>query len=343
MKKELRKPQPVVKILLLSALVGSAIILGFIYRRAPQPNLYRQSQFALYTNVEITVSALNERDAQKAMSDAFAEMRRLDALLSRYQEDSQITRINRSSTKDQFIAADREVLSLLQRSFEYSVLTDGMFDMTVGPLVDLWRIGTDQARVPDKSEIQAILQYVDYTHVHIDEERGVKLHYPGVNLDLGAVAKGYAVDQGIEVLKSHNISSALINAGGDLRCLGARPDGTPWRIGIQHPRKSGLLGVVELNDSAVATSGDYQQYFMDQETRYHHIFHPTTGIPASECQSVTITAQTAEMADVLATAVFVMGPEQGMAFIEAKPDVEGMIVHADGEIIVSSGFSFEAE
>lgn len=332
-----------VKILFAGLVVCSIISAIVISRGKAGPKLYRQSEFLLNTLVEITVASLNEQDAEQAISAAFEEMRRVEALLTRYRSDSQITRINQLAGEDQFVPVNREVRDILQRSLHYSVLMDGLFDITVGPLIDLWGIGTDHERIPEVSKLQQVLQQIDYRNVEIRDEQGVRLRYPEMTLDLGGIAKGYSIDRGIEVLQSHNITSALLNAGGDIRCIGTKPDGTPWRIGIRHPRKQNeILGVFELRDNAVATSGDYERFFVHQGIRYHHIFVPDTGMPARECQSVTILTDTAEKADVLATSVFIMGPQQGIAFIEEQTDVEGMIIRADGEIIQSSGFSFEA-
>jgi thiamine biosynthesis lipoprotein len=329
------------KVLIAGLVVCSVIGFFVISRGKAEPKLFRQSQFLLDTFVEMTVAAVNEQDARDAMADAYAEMRRVEALLSKYRSDSQIAKINQFVGDDQFVPVDPEVRDILQRSLQYSVMTGGLFDITIGSLIDLWGIGTEHERIPDDSELKHILPFIDYRNVEIQADQGVRLRYQEVKLDLGGIAKGYSVDRGIEVLQSRNISSALLNAGGDIRCIGMKPDGTPWRIGVQHPRESGILGVIELQDASVATSGDYERYFMHQGIRYHHIFLPSTGMPGRECQSVTILANATEVADVLATAVFVMGPVQGLAFIEDQPDVEGMIVRADGEIISSSGFSFK--
>ena len=323
------------------ACIFLSIVVIYQVKSVPKIQIYRQSQFLLDTLVEMSVAATNERDAWNAMADAYAEMRRVEALLSKYRPDSQISKINQFAGENQFIPVDPEVHDILQRSLQYSVMTNGLFDITIGSLVDLWGIGTEHERVPKDSELKHVLPYIDYRNVEIQVNQGVRLRYPEVKLDLGGIAKGYSIDRGIAVLRSHNISSALLNAGGDIRCIGVKPDGSPWRIGVQHPRESGLLGVIELQDISVATSGDYERYFMYQGTRYHHIFVPSTGMPARECQSVTIIADTAETADVLATAVFIMGPERGMKFIEEHADIEGMIVRSDGEIIKSSGFALQ--
>ena len=313
-----------------------------IYRLRTVPKLYRQSRFLLDTVVDLMVVSPSERHAHEAMEAAYAEMSRIEALLTRYDDDSQIARINKRAGSE-MVLVDREVQEILQRSLHYAVRTDGLFDITIGALIDLWGIGTDREHVPDSEELQRTLQYVDYTYLEIPEDGGVRLRFPEVTLDLGGIAKGYSIDRAIEILRSYTITSALLNAGGDIRGFGTKIDGTAWRIGVRHPRDSGILGVVELQDRAIATSGDYERYFISQGTRYHHIFVPHTGMPARGCQSVTILAQTAEKADVLATTVFLLGPQRGLAFIEEQTSIEGMIVNSNGKIILSSGFSFKPQ
>jgi thiamine biosynthesis lipoprotein len=338
----LTRPGKTIKILLIS--IFACIFLGLVViyqvKSVPKAQLYRQSQFLLDTVVDMTVVSSSERNALDAMSAAYAEMHRLEGLLSRYHSESQIYAINQAAGQEIFLV-DREVRDILNRSLQYSMLTDGLFDITIGALIDVWGIGTEHERVPDEVELQRVLPYINYKYVDIQSDQEVSLRYPEIKLALGGIAKGYSVDRAIEILQRYDIKSALLNAGGDIRCIGIKPDGTPWRIGVKHPREAGILGAVELQNAAIATSGDYERYFIHQGTRYHHIFHPQTGMPTRECQSVTIVAQTAEVADVLATAVFVMGPVRGREFIEEQTDVEGMIVRDDGEIISSSGFSLE--
>jgi thiamine biosynthesis lipoprotein len=342
MKNAVVRSRPLVKILLVGILAVGVLSFFGIYRVKSVPQLYHQAQFLLDTLVEMTVACRSEQQANEAMSAAYEEMRRIEALLSRYRNGSQISQLNTDAGKDQVVQVSREVHDILQRSLQYAVLTDGLFDITIGPIVDLWGIGTPYQQVPDESELQRVLPYVGYQNVEISENGGIRLRYPEVKLDLGGIAKGYSIDRAIEVLRGYDMISALVNAGGDIRGIGTKPDGTPWRIGIQHPRKpNDIVGVIQLQDAAVATSGDYERFFMHNNIRYHHIFVPHTGMPAQACQSVTIITKTAEAADVFATAVFVMGPERGLKFIEDQTDVEGMIIDSDGNMITSSGFSFK--
>ncbi len=320
------------------------VLLGVVAfsRSGASLRVSRQTAFLLDTVVEITVASTDERHAQNAIAAAYTEMRRVEAMLNRYDPASQIGMINRAAGGAQAISVSPEVFEIVQRALHYSQQTDGAFDMTVGPLIDVWGIGTEHEQVPAASDIQQVLSFVDSRKVEIEPPRGVRLKAPEMALDLGGIAKGYSIDRGVETLRRHDIAHALLNAGGDMRSIGTKPDGAPWRIGIRHPRLSGtMLGILPLQDRAVATSGDYERFFMEQGKRYHHLLIPETGLPARTCQSVTIVADTAEQADVFATAVFIMGPERGQTFLEEQPNTDGMIVRSDGELVVSSGFSFQ--
>jgi thiamine biosynthesis lipoprotein len=307
--------------------------------------MFSQSQFLLDTVIDITVVSRSQKKAMTAIDAAYAEIERIEALLSKYKPESQISSVNQHAGAEQAVTVDVEVVDIVQRSLIYTERTHGMFNMALGAVIDLWDIGSDHERVPEQAELQQALNLIDPRYVEIGEQN-LRLGKTGMSLDLGGIAKGYSIDQALQLLQQHGIQHALINAGGDIRCLGAKPDGSPWRIGIQHPRENRILGVVELRDAAITTSGDYERFFVrddastHEEVRYHHLFDPQSGMPARGCQSVTILTNTAEAADVYSTAVFIMGPEQGLAFIEGHPELEGMIVQADGEILTSSGFTY---
>ena len=304
-----------------------------------QPRLVSQSRFLLDTIIDITVVSRNQKEATAAIDAAYAEIERIEALLSKYVPESQVSAINRHAGESETVQVDAEVVAIIQRALNYAERTSGMFNMAMGAIIDLWGVGTEHEGVPDDDDVYHRLQLIDSRNVEVGEQT-VRLAQAGMSIDLGGIAKGYGIDRALAIIREHGIQHMLVNAGGDIRSAGAKPDGTPWRIGIQHPRKSGLLGVVELRDAAITTSGDYERFFVYEEVRYHHLFDPRTGTPARGCQSVTILTGTAEAADVYSTAVFIMGPEQGLAFIEEHSELEGMIVRVDGSIATSSGFAY---
>ena len=328
----------------LGVLLGGAILLGGLsrmWRGDSRVELYQQSKLLLDTVVDLTVAATSAEQAEQAMAAAYAEIGRIEALFSRYRSDGPVVAINRAAGKEA-VRVEIEVRDLLARAQQAAAITGGAFDITIGPMIDAWGIGTDHQNVPAESVLRALRPAVNAALLTLTDDRAA-LQQAGMSIDLGGIAKGYAIDRAILTLQQHGIQQALVNAGGDIRCLGARPDGNPWRVGIQHPRQEGLLGVLEVETRAVATSGDYERYFMQDGIRYHHIFDPRTGQPVRDCQSVTILAPTAEIADVFATAVFVMGAERGKAFLETQPDVSGLIVRADGSIVTSAGFVLQAK
>ncbi|MFQ5907194.1 MAG: FAD:protein FMN transferase, partial [bacterium] len=202
--------------------------------------------------------------------------------------------------------------------------------ITIDPVSRLWhRFEGGTLHVPSHNSIDSVLALVDYRKL-IVRGSSVELSTRGGSIDLGATAKGYAVDRGIAVLESLGATGGLIDAGGDIRAFGGRPDGRLWRIGVRDPRMpDSIVTVFEVKDRSIATSGDYERYFIRDGIRYHHILDPSTGFPARGCCSVTIITEKALDADAIATAVFVMGPQKGMRLIESLPDVEGLIIVCD--------------
>jgi thiamine biosynthesis lipoprotein len=194
--------------------------------------------------------------------------------------------------------------------------------------------------VPEPVEIEAAAALVDYSLMENDYAAGkVFLPSSGMALDLGGIAKGYIVDRGLELLARSGIGHALLNAGGDIGILGPKPDGSPWRIGVKHPRRDDeLIAVISwLKKGAVVTSGDYERFFEEDGERYHHILDPRTGYPARNLLSATVVAPTAIEADALSTALFVMGPQRGLELVESLPGVEAILVTPQLELLISSG------
>jgi thiamine biosynthesis lipoprotein len=299
--------------------------------------IVRDTQFIMGTLVEITLVARDDEATAAAMGEAFDEMRRIERLMSRSIEESEIWRVNRAAGKDRVSVSD-DLLSVLRIALEVSRLSEGSFDVTVGALVGLWGRCWNENRVPSTDEVGVALGEVGYRDVEIDEEKGtVFLKGEGVELALGGIAKGYAVDQAFRFLQDQGFRDLIVNAGGDLRSGGTK-FGSPWVVGIQDPRDpSGMIAKFRVRDAAIATSGDYERFFTKDGIRYHHIVDPTTGFPARGCRSVTILSGELVWADALATAVFVLGPQKGMALVERISDTEALIVDANGQMTLSSG------
>ena len=308
-------------------------------------------EFLMDTVVEIKVHHKRKAEVEEAINSSMEEMRRVEQKMSCFFPGSEVSRINKeaflgrrktSLLAEDWIPVSDELFSLLEESVLLSKLTKGCFDITISPLWKIWKFKGEDLEVPSKGEIERVLKLVAYKNM-ILQNRKISFAKKGMGIDLGGIAKGYAVDAAVRVLKKKNIKSAMVNAGGDMYVLG-RKQGKPWRIGIRHPRREGeILGTIEVEDKAIVTSGDYERFFFSGGKRYHHIINPKTGYPADECQSVTIVAKETTFADGLATGIFVLGPKEGMALIENLEGVEGVIVNKEGDVSASSGLVSKIE
>lgn len=286
------------------------------------------------TVIEITLFSEDEAATQKAALRAFQEIKRIEQLMSPWIETSDVSRLNRSAGKE-WIKVSPETFDVLKRSQKISGLSEGAFDITIAPLTGLWRKARERGVPPAYEEVKNTLNLVNYKNLLIQSDRRIFLKNKGMAIDPGGIAKGYAVDRAFETLMSFGYKNLIINAGGDLRTGGLK-NNQPWSIGIQNPRApENVMATISVIDSAIATSGDYEKFFFHQGKRYHHILNPKTGFPADGCQSVTILLKNGMMADGLATAVFVLGPEKGYALCQRLQDVECLIVDGEGTPVMT--------
>jgi FAD:protein FMN transferase len=296
--------------------------------------LYREEAI-MGTSCAVELWAEDRPRGEAAIDAVFADMRRIDASMSTYKPDSEVSRVNRDAGSAPVVIS-QELFSLLETAQYYSKISSGAFDITyasVGYLYDY------RAHVhPDQQAINAALPGVDYRQLRLDQaKRTVAFARPGMRIDLGGIAKGYAVDRGIDILKAQGFGHAMVNAGGDTRVLGDR-FGKPWVVGIRHPdRKNELALRVPLQDAAFSTSGDYERYFEEGGVRYHHILDPKTGRSPHAVRSVTVIASNATRTDGLTKTVFILGPEKGLEFINKLPDADAIVIAADGKVSYSKG------
>ncbi|MCF8724028.1 thiamine biosynthesis lipoprotein [Nitrospina gracilis] len=297
----------------------------------------RRTQFIMGTLVEITIVNADAKVAQTAANQAFDEMSRIEKLMSTYIADSEISRINEAAGKEA-LPVSAEVLEIIQSGIAWGEKTKGIFDISIHPLVETWDFDGGGETVPSPEQLKTATGLVNFRDIRI-QGNTVRLAREGMAINLGGIAKGYAVDRAITILKGL-VPNGIINAGGDLYAFGQRGPDRPWVIGLQHPRKpQGVLASFALANQGVATSGDYQRYFMKGEKRYHHILDPATGLPAEGPISVTVMAPTVMDADALSTAVFIMGKEKGIEWIESMDNVEVMVIDETGAAHFSSGFN----
>ncbi len=287
------------------------------------------------TEVSVYLWSDDAEKGQQAIEAVFDEAARIDRLMSTYKDDSEISKINRLAAKGP-VQAGEELLQLLQRSLDISVLTLGAFDITydsVGQHYDF-----RSKRRPDSNTIESERENIDYRFVQLDKAAGtVAFLKQGIRINLGGIAKGYVVERGIDILRYRGVQNAIVTAGGDSRLLGDRR-GRPWMVGIRDPRKDGQVAIsVPLADEAISTSGDYERYFDEDGIRYHHIIQPRTGEPASGVRSATVFGPDAVITDALSTSVFVLGVEDGLTLIATLPDYESIVIDAEGRVYYSDG------
>jgi thiamine biosynthesis lipoprotein len=303
------------------------------------PSALSRDGVTMGSSLQVTLWTADQPGANAAFDAVFAEFDRLDRLMSVWKEGSDVQRLNASAggTPVPVSVETLEVLSIARQAGDW---TGGKFDVTFGALSGLWKFDQDQdGSVPARSAIAARLPDVDYTALDIDAVRGTALlRRRGMRVHLGGVGKGYAVDRAAAILRARGFHDFMIQSGGDLFVSGRRGD-RPWRLGIRDPRgpAESSFAALDLTNGAFSTSGDYERFFMRDGRRFHHILDPDVGEPARGCRSVTIVANTAVLADMLSTGVFVMGPDAGMALVERLPDVEGVIVTPGNRVLVSSG------
>jgi thiamine biosynthesis lipoprotein len=289
------------------------------------------------TDVTVTVVAPSAKEGEAAIDAAMDEIRRLDRMMSLYKEESEITRVNLAAGEHS-VTVSPEMITVVEHAQRASELSGGAFDVTIGPLVVLWQMRLKEGAVPSDKEVKAVLPRVNYKDVLIDKKgSSIFLTRKGMIMDLGGVAKGYAADRAAEVLRKQGITNALVAVAGDIRAMGTREDGKPWRIGVQHPREAGkLLATLELSDRSISTSGDYERFTIINKERYHHILDPRTGKPSAGVESVTIIGDQGAVIDPLTTALFILSPEKGMQIVKDL-GCEAIFVDDKGNVTSTKG------
>nr|WP_245641366.1 FAD:protein FMN transferase [Thermovenabulum gondwanense] len=291
----------------------------------------------LDTLIQITAYGDN---AESAINSAFDRIAEIHNKMNVNDEESEISSINKLAGRG-FAKVSQDTFYVIQKGLYYSSLSHGKFDITIGPLVKLWGIGTERARVPDKNVIESVLPLINYQDVIIDQEKKeVMLKREKMALDLGAIAKGYAADEVMRILKENGIKSAVADLGGNIYVLGTKPNGKSWRIGIQNPFKQrGItFATIEVKDKTIVTSGTYERFFVENGKKYHHILDTKNGYPVENgLVSVTIIGDTSIDCDALSTTTFALGLKEGMKLIENIKGYEAIFVTQDKKVYVTSG------
>ena len=335
MKKDLWGLQHMKRLRSLMFLLAALLLAGCAAPDAPaaEEEPCRHELMAMDTIMSLTIYGKPARKAQDILQQAAGRIHELEALLSVTDENSEIYRVNHSGGEAVFLS--EESRQLLAEALALCESTGGALDVTIYPVVRAWGFTTGDYRVPEAAELTALLAGVDYTRVALEGER---LTLPeGVELDLGAVAKGWTGDQLMDIFAGAGVTSAIVELGGNVQTLGAKPDGTPWRVALQAP-EGGYAGVLEIVDKAVITSGGYQRYFEQDDETYIHIIDPSTGYPAeSGLVSATIVTDRGVQGDGLSTALFVMGREKAEDYWQAHHDFDFILLCEDGTAVITEG------
>lgn len=303
----------------------------------------KETGFVLGTVVNLSVYNADKEAAVKGAFDLITEW---ENILSDEISTSEVSQINANAGIEP-VEVSAATFNLVEEAIHYGDLSNGGFDVTTGPLTNLWRIGYDDARKPSQEEIDQTLPKVDYTKIVLDEaNQTVYLPSENMELDLGGIAKGFIADEIVKYFDDEGVTTAIIDLGGNVYVKGHRPSGEEWTVGVQNPYlgRGQLLGRIKASDLSVVTSGIYERYLEVGDERYHHILNPKTGYPFdNEIAGVTIVSETSLAGDALSTAVFSLGLEEGLALIETLSDVEAVFVTQDKRIVLSSGLTDQFE
>ncbi|GEK91867.1 FAD:protein FMN transferase [Alkalibacterium kapii] len=300
-----------------------------------------RTEFLLGTVANIKVY---NKDSEEALDKAFERVTQLDDWFAMQKEDSEISEVNRQAGIAP-VKVSEEVYHVMERALYYAEESDGAFDPTIGSMTSLWNIGQENAAVPEEEALNEVLEVVDYNLVELNEEdQTIYLKKEGMKVDLGGIAKGYITDEAARILKDEGVNTAIIDLGGDIVVVGnsTRGETEPWRVGIQNPFKERgeIMGLVELVDSAIVTSGIYERNFEENGESYHHLLDPETGYPFdNNISGISIIADNAMDGDAIATAAFAMGVEKGLAYINDMSGVDVIYVTKDKDVYTSENIS----
>lgn len=307
---------------------------------AQQP--YKRTLKLMGSRFDITVVANDSLQANKHIDTAVAEISRIEKLISSWDDNSQTSEINRNAGAKP-VKIDKELFNLIERAIGISKLTDGAFDISYASMDRIWQFDGSMTVMPSEKEIKSSVEKVGYQNIVLDKKNStVFLKLEGMKIGFGAIGKGYAADKAKTLLISKGVPSGIINASGDMNTWGKQPNGNDWKVAITNPMdKNKVFALLPITNGAVVTSGNYEKYVNFNGKRYTHIIDPRTGYPSTGIISVTVFAPKAELADALATSVFVMGKEAGLDRINQLPKIECIIIDNKGNITKSKNIEID--
>ena len=323
----------------ISLLIGIFLIFSLIGCTNSNDDSKPLSKTEYFMGTVVTVT-LYDNKSEKIIDKAFEEVKKIEQLVSINMEGTELDEVNNNAGIKPVKVSD-DTYNIIKKGLEYSSLTNGSFDITIGPLVKLWSIGLPEAKVPTIEEIKEKIQYINYNDVELNNsEKTVFLKKPGMIIDLGGIAKGYTADVIAQTLKDEGVEKAIIDLGGNIYALGEKAENTLWRIGIQNPdqTRGEIVGSINVKDKSIVTSGIYERFIEQDGVKYHHILSPKSGYPYdNEIAGVTIISDKSIDGDALSTSVFSMGITKGLEFINSLPDTEAIFITKDHKIYLTEG------
>lgn len=289
---------------------------------------------------DITIVAGDTVTVEKNINLVIDEIIRIENLISEWKPSSQVSEVNRNAGIKP-VKVDKELFDLTKRALFFSEITNGAFDISIAAMDKIWKFDDSMEELPSRESLLKAIEKVGYKNIELNEtENTIFLKLPGMKIGFGATGKGYAADQGRLLMQKLNVKAGIVNASGDMATWGTQPDNTPWRIGIINPmnaKKS--LKILEVNNAAITTSGDYEKYVEFNEKRYSHIINPKTGMPASGLISVTVIGENAETANGLSTSIMLLGHKKGLELLRNFPDYACLILTDKGKVRKSKNFN----
>ena len=316
--------------------------IGFLLLKSSNSeSKYNKSYFYLGTVNEITLFNIKKSQSEQILNKCDKILRDIENKMSDTIVSSDVSKINNNAGS--FVKVSSDTFFVIEEAIKYSNLSNGNFDITIGPISDLWAIGTEDARIPSKEEIQKYLNLVNYKNITLNKnDSSIKLEKDNMKIDLGAIAKGYAADVIANYLKSNNVNSAIINLGGNVYTIGNKSNNEPFTVGIQDPTmpRGNSIGNIKVSNKSVVTSGIYERYIESENKIYHHILNPSSGYPFdNELSSVTIISDKSISCDALSTSAFGLGLESGLNLIESIDNVDAIFITKNKEIYLTSNLS----
>lgn len=319
--------------------VASTIASGPVTRAGERVVFEEKAMGTRVTLASFTTASFGRDAVEAKLRKAHQEIVRLEELMTTWRESSEVSRVNAAAGKGA-VTVGPETFEVIEKSLWAGKISGGLFDITFDAMKGVWKFDEGaEARIPDTSAVNAARKLIDYRKIEIDgEARTVRLSTAGMRINLGGIAKGYAVDRAARLLEREGLNAYFVQAGGDLYVRGRKPDGQAFRVGVRDPRSrdpNDYFALIDVTDHSFSTAGDYERSFVKKGKRYHHIIDPRTGFPGTRARSVTVWADDAFTADAIDDAVFLMGPEEGLALVESLPGVGAIVVDANNKVWIS--------